>query len=117
MAFLYEKVKNDQWKKIMVDLATWIMEEMPRTPEGGIQHQHEELENHGDLWDDTLFMTCLFLAKAGKIFNRQDWVNEATYQVLLHMKYLIDKETGLWFHAFSFDNNDNYANALWGRGN
>ena len=56
----------------MVELADWIMNEMPRTPEGGIQHKHAELENHGDLWDDTLFMTCLFLAKAGKVFSRQD---------------------------------------------
>ena len=117
LAFLYEKAPNDEWKNIMVELATWIMEEMPRTPEGGIQHKHAELDNHGDLWDDTLFMTCLFLAKAGNVFDRQDWVDEAVYQVLLHMKYLIDNKTGLWFHAYSFDNNDNYANALWGRGN
>ena len=117
MAFLYEKVNNPGWKKIMMDLANWIMKDMPRTPEGGIQHKHAELDNHGDLWDDTLFMTCLFLAKVGKLFSRQDWVDEATYQVLLHMKYLIDRETGLWFHAWSFDNMDNYAGALWGRGN
>ena len=117
MAFLYEKVNSAVWKKIMLDLANWIMTEMPRTPEGGIQHKHAELDNHGDLWDDTLFMTCLFLAKAGKVFGRQDWVDEATYQVLLHMKYLIDTKTGLWYHAWSFDNRDNYADALWGRGN
>ncbi|MBQ0072344.1 MAG: glycoside hydrolase family 88 protein [Spirochaetales bacterium] len=117
MAFVYEKKQNDEWKKVMVDLASWIMDEMPRTPEGGIQHKHAELENHGDLWDDTLFMTCLFLAKAGKLFERQDWVDEAVYQALLHMKYLVDTKTGLWYHAWSFDNKDNYAEALWGRGN
>lgn len=117
MAFLYEKVGREEWKRVMVDLANWIMNEMPRTPEGGIQHKHAELDNHGDLWDDTLFMTCLFLAKAGKIFNRQDWVDESVYQTLLHLKYLVDNKTGLWFHAWSFDNRDNYANALWGRGN
>ncbi|MCI6113964.1 MAG: glycoside hydrolase family 88 protein, partial [Spirochaetales bacterium] len=110
-------VKKDEWKEVMVDLAQWIMKEMPRTPEGGIQHKHAELDNHGDLWDDTLFMTCLFLAKAGKVFSRQDWVDEAVYQTLLHLKYLVDNKTGLWFHAWSFDNRDNYANALWGRGN
>lgn len=117
MAFLYEKAPNEQWKDIMLDLGAWIMDEMPRTPEGGIQHKHAELDNHGDLWDDTLFMTCLFLAKAGKVFSKKAWVDEAIYQVLLHMKYLIDTKTGLWYHAWSFDNKDNYANALWGRGN
>ncbi len=117
MAFLYEKTERSGWEKIMTDLALWIMSDMPRTPEGGIQHKHAQLDNHGDLWDDTLFMTCLFLAKAGKVFGRKDWVDEAVYQTLLHMKYLIDTETGLWYHAWSFDRRDNYADALWGRGN
>ncbi len=117
MAFLYEKRENREWKKVMTDLAGWIMNDMPRTPEGGIQHKHAQLDNHGDLWDDTLFMTCLFLAKAGKLFGRKDWVDEAVYQALLHMKYLTDTKTGLWYHAWSYDNRDNYADALWGRGN
>lgn len=117
MAFLYEMRENGEWKKVMTDLACWIMNDMPRTPEGGIQHKHAQLDNHGDLWDDTLFMTCLFLAKAGKIFERKDWVDEALYQTLLHMKYLTDTKTGLWYHAWSYDNRDNYADALWGRGN
>lgn len=117
MAFLYEKRKNEEWADVMKDLAAWIMSDMPRTPEGGIQHKHAQLDNHGDLWDDTLFMTCLFLAKAGKVFSRKDWVDEAVYQALLHMKYLTDRKTGLWYHAWSFDRRDNYAEALWGRGN
>lgn len=117
MAFLYEKTMVPEWKTIMTDLAQWIMDEMPRTPEGGIQHKHAELDNHGDLWDDTLFMTCLFLAKAGKVFGKQQWIDEAVYQVMIHMKYLIERKTGLWYHAWSFDNRDNYAGALWGRGN
>lgn len=117
MAFLYEKKSNVEWKRVMTELAEWIMNEMPRTPEGGIQHKHAQLDNHGDLWDDTLFMTCLFLAKAGMVFSRKDWVDEAVYQTLLHMKYLTDKRTGLWYHAWSFDNRNNYADALWGRGN
>lgn len=117
LAFLYEKKENEEWKRVMLELGSWIMNEMPRTPEGGIQHKHAELDNHGDLWDDTLFMTCLFLAKIGKVFDKKEWVDEAVYQTLLHMKYLTDNKTGLWYHAWSFDNRDNYAKALWGRGN
>lgn len=117
MAFLYEKRENREWAEVIKNLAGWIMNDMPRTPEGGIQHKHAQLDNHGDLWDDTLFMTCLFLAKAGMLFGRKEWVDEAVYQTLLHMKYLTDTETGLWYHAWSFDNRNNYADALWGRGN
>ncbi len=117
MACLYEIRPNEQYKKIMCEWAEWIMNDMKRTEEGGIQHCHAELENNQELWDDTLFMTVLFLAKAGTIFNRQDYIEEAIYQFLIHTKYLIDPATGLWFHGWTFIDRNNFANALWGRGN
>ena len=69
------------------------------------------------VWDDTLLMTVLFLSKAGQLFFREDYQEEAVYQTLLHAKYLVDSPTGLWYHAWCFDHGDNYAGALWGRGN
>ncbi|OYO91602.1 glycoside hydrolase 105 family protein, partial [Lachnotalea glycerini] len=44
-------------------------------------------------------------------------MEEAKYQFMLHIKYLTDKKTGLWFHGWSFQGNHNFTNALWGRGN
>ena len=117
LVFLDEKRRKPEWEAIIKQWALWIMNDMDRTPEGGLQHRHAELCNSGDLWDDTLFMTCLFLAKAGKLFNEPSWVDEASYQAMLHLKYLVDRKTGLWFHAWNFDRRDNYAGALWGRGN
>ena len=78
------------------------MEEMPRTQEGGIQHQTSDDENDQELWDDTLFMTVLFLANMGRILDRKDYREEAEYQFLLHMKYLQDSETGFWYHGWTF---------------
>lgn len=117
LAFLDEKRPDPKRESIMREWAGWIMHGMDRTEEDGIQHKHAELVNHGDLWDDTLFMTCLFLAKAGMLFHEGSWVAEAEYQTLLHMKYLVDRKSGLWYHAWNFDNRNNYAGALWGRGN
>ncbi|MEG1752373.1 MAG: glycoside hydrolase family 88 protein [Christensenella sp.] len=117
MACVYSIRPNKQYEAIMREWAQWIMNDMKRTQEGGIQHCHAELENNEELWDDTLLMTVLFLAKAGKIFNRQDYIEEAIYQFLIHTKYLIDSKTGLWFHGWTFIDRNNFANALWGRGN
>ena len=117
MAFLQEIRPDDRYVKIMQNWAEWIMHDMERTEEGGIQHRHAELENSQELWDDTLMMTVLFLAKAGMLFHRQEYVEEAIYQFLLHVKYLTDTESGLWYHGWSFLERGNFAKSLWGRGN
>ncbi|MFR2870516.1 MAG: glycoside hydrolase family 88 protein [Gemmiger formicilis] len=57
------------------------------------------------------------LANIGRILGRQDYIDEAVYQYLVHTKYLADKKTGLWYHGFCFDGCHNFAEAFWGRGN
>jgi unsaturated rhamnogalacturonyl hydrolase len=93
------------------------MTELPRTKEGGFQHITYLEENRQQLWDDTLVMTCLPLAKIGKVLGRKDYVEEAKYQFLVHTKYLSDRKTGLWFHGWTFEGNHNFAEARWARGN
>ncbi|WP_258567321.1 glycoside hydrolase family 88 protein, partial [Enterobacter sp. Colony194] len=46
-------------------------------------------ENHQQMWDDTLMMTVLPLTKIGKLLNRPEYVEEATYQFLLHVQNLM----------------------------
>lgn len=93
------------------------MHDMPRTEFGGMQHITLAEENHQQMWDDTLMMTVLPLAKIGKLLNRPEYIEEATYQFLLHVQNLMDKETGLWFHGWSYEGRHNFANARWARGN
>lgn len=85
------------------------MHDMPRTDFGGMQHITLAEENHQQMWDDTLMMTVLPLAKIGKLLNRPEYVEEATYQFLLHVQNLMDKETGLWFHGWSYEGNHNFT--------
>ncbi|KKK12686.1 putative guanine deaminase [Aspergillus rambellii] len=74
--------------------------------------------NHQQLWDDTLMMTVMPLAKIGKLLNRPAYIAEAKRQFLVHIKYLFDTKTGLWFHGWTFeDGGHNFANARWARGN
>jgi len=99
------------------DWADWAMNKMPRTEESGLQHITYSHENHQQLWDDTLMMTVLPLTKIGLLMKRPEFVEEAKRQFLLHIKYLADSKTGLWFHGWTFDGRHNFANALWARGN
>lgn len=90
---------------------------MARTEEGGLQHATYLTENDGQLWDDTLMMCVLPLAKIGRVLDRPEYVEEAKRQFMLHIKYLADRDTGLWVHAWSFKGRHNFSRARWGRGN
>lgn len=109
--------QKEAYLKVCDEWAEWIMKEFPRTEEGGLQHITSDTLNEGELWDDTLFMTVLFLANMGCIRNRQDYKEEAIYQFLLHAKYLADPVSGLWYHGWTFRERSHFAGAFWGRGN
>ncbi|TBU42594.1 glycoside hydrolase family 105 protein [Dichomitus squalens] len=121
-AYLHEKgvadyfVHLDSW-------AEWVMYDMPRTEEGGLQHITYLTDNYQQLWDDTLMMSVLPLAKIGLVLNRPHYVEEAKRQFILHIKYLQDLQTGLWFHettllpGWTFDGRHHFGKVRWGRGN
>lgn len=117
LAYLYEETKDKTYLPYLEEWAEWVMYDMPRTTDNGLQHMTYGPENKNQLWDDTLMMTVLPLAKIGKLLNRPEYIEEAKKQFLIHIKYLADKKTGLWFHGWTFEGNHNYAEALWGRGN
>ena len=117
MSFLAEYTGEEKYLRPCVDAAEEIMEHFPRTEEGGFQHRTSDSVNEQELWDDTLYMTVLFLANMGRILDDGRMKEEAEYQFLLHDKYLCDKTTGLWYHGWSFKERNNFAGAFWGRGN
>jgi unsaturated rhamnogalacturonyl hydrolase len=117
LAYRYEETGDRTLLPWLDAWAEWAMRAMPRTPHGGMQHITLAEENHDQLWDDTLMMTVLPLAKIGVLLDRPSYVQEATFQFLTHVAYLMDRDTGLWFHGWSFDGDDNFARARWARGN
>lgn len=117
LAYRYEETGDASLRPVLERWAEWVMYEMPRTEHNGIQHLVYNNENHQQMWDDTLMMSVMPLAKIGQLLNRPEFVEEATYQFLLHTQYLMDRQTGLWFHGWTFDGHHNFANARWARGN
>lgn len=117
LSCLYEKTGDRRYGTACREWALWLMEELPRTRGGGFQHLTSDTLNDQELWDDTLFMAVLFLANMGRIEHREDWISEAKYQFLLHIRYLADTQTGLFFHGWTFHGRHNFAKGRWGRGN
>ncbi|MBB3061262.1 glycoside hydrolase family 88/105 protein [Microbulbifer rhizosphaerae] len=117
LAYLQERTGERSYLPYLDVWAEWIMRDMPRTEENGLQHIVYNSENYQQLWDDTLMMSVLPLAKIGLLLDRPHYVEEAKRQFMLHIKYLADRKTGLWYHGWTFDGRHNFADALWARGN
>lgn len=115
---------KDQYKKLCEERAEWLLHELPKTKEGGFQHVTSAIGdrngvtlNNGQLWVDTLVMSVLFLNRLGQKFGVSQWKEEALHQFLVHIKYLYDKQTGLFHHGWSFERGDNFGGIFWCRGN
>lgn len=119
LSYLYERDPRVEWRAVIEEWADWLMapDGLPKTEEGGFQHIVYNDENRGELWDDTLMMSVLPLARIGLLLDRPDYVEEAKRQFLIHIKYLFDTQSGLWFHGWDFTGRHNFARALWARGN
>ncbi|RDI77647.1 hypothetical protein Vi05172_g12354 [Venturia inaequalis] len=123
LAYLYEKTGEQTYLPWLDSWAEWAMHDLERTPCNGMQHVTYLTPNTNELWDDTLMMTVMPLAKIGKILNRPAYIEEAKKQFLIHITYLFDPTTGLFFHGWKFDESapggvgHNFARARWARGN
>ena len=123
LACVYEKTKNPTYLPWLDAWAEWAYHDLPRTEHGGMQHITYVKTNDQQLWDDTLMMTALPLAKIGKLLGRPHYVEEALRQMLTLIQYLFDNRTGLFFHGWEFDTTEDprtghhFGNARWARGN
>lgn len=117
LSYLYEETGSEKYLGICREWAEYAMNSLPRTVEGGFQHITIDSDNFMQLWDDTLYMTVLFIGRMGMLEKKDAYVQESIRQFLVHLKYLTDPVTGLFFHGFNFDGLHHYAGALWGRGN
>lgn len=117
LSFLYEDTGKEEYLDVCKEWLDYAMTELPRTPEGGFQHKTIDSDNYCQLWDDTLYMTVLFITRMGTLLKDDRYLQESIRQFLVHLKYLTDLESGLFFHGWNFDGCHHFGKALWGRGN
>lgn len=99
-----------------LDAAThqWeFLQDATRTEEGGISHIRDEAE----LWVDSLYMLCPFLAKYGLAAKEPEAVEDAIRQFRLQSKYLQDDHRGLFRHEWREQPNMYPESTFWSRGN
>lgn len=113
----------EEYEDFSLEWLEKVIDELPRTTEEGFQHTTTGLTkddlvlNNQQIWLDTIFMTVIFVMKMGVKYKRDDLINLAQYQLLLHIKYLVDKDSGLFYHGWEFDKKSNFGEIFWCRGN
>lgn len=114
----YTETKTARYLEVCRDLAEYVINEAPRTVDGGLEHTvTEPVPGFSDqCWADTLFMVCIFLAKLGKLTGEQKYVAFATEQLKIHHKLLTDGK-GLYFHGYNGAKKDHMSGIRWARAN
>ena len=121
LAHVYEHTGNQTYLPWLDAWGEWAYHDLERTRFGGMQHVTYLSLHDQQLWDDTLMMTVLPLAKIGQVLRRPHYIAEAKKQFLIHLQYLFDTQTGLFFHGWKFADDGpgghSFARARWARGN
>lgn len=84
----------------------------PRTSDGGICPRYEARE----LWVDSTYLTCPFLARFGQITGQQKYIEEAIEQFEVHVAHLLDPKADLARHMWCEVPNCYPQSTFWSRG-
>lgn len=118
MLELYRITGNEKYGKICDDIADYVLKEAARTVDGGLEHTVTEDASFSDqMWADTLFMVCIFMARYGKMKGRPEYGTFAAGQLKLHYQYLWKEEAGLFCHGWDGRARNHLSGIFWGRAN
>lgn len=111
---MYRRTGDAYYRDTAIEYANWILNNSVRTLTGAFQHGGDLTEQ---IWADTIFMVVLFLARVGRLTGDVKFAQEAAQQLLLHLQYLQDPETGVLFHGYYCAEKSHRSSARWTRGN
>lgn len=116
---LYKKTGDERYGKVCYDIAEYIMKEAPVTVDGGLEHTVTENVDAlvNQMWADTLFMVCIFIARMGSMTGEKKYTEFAVNQLLLHQKYLWNEADYLYYHGWNGTQKNHMSGIYWGRAN
>ncbi len=112
---VYKATGDQKCYEIMIAQAEYLMKEAPRLENGAIIHTDPYAKFGRQMWADTIFMAGLFLAYVGELTGKQEYIDEAMNQLVIHMDVL-QTEDGLIFHGWD-ETTKEHIGCKWGRAN
>lgn len=115
---LYQRTGDERYKKAL-DTLLAILKEFPRNKEGGFWHKAACREQ---MWLDGLYMAGPLAAEYAARFDAPEFFDIAAEQALLMEQKTRDEKTGLWYHAWDYAKEKEWADPetglsseFWGR--
>lgn len=115
---MYQITKEERYRNAIHYFITQL-EQQPRTEEGGFCYRKIY---PGQMWLESAYMACPFMAQYAKEFNEPAWFDEAVKQIELLYEKNRDPKTGLLFHGWDSTKTQDWADpetgrspSLWGR--
>ena len=106
LIYAYERTGDEALKKAYEKLLTWALVDAPRDENGIIYH----MLGKKDLWADSMYMLCPFLAAAGEY-------DEAIKQLDGYWDALLVDEVGLLAHIWNTERQAFTRGVIWAEGN
>jgi rhamnogalacturonyl hydrolase YesR len=104
---------NPRYLSLLSNVLDYLMNGQERLADGTFSRPEPE---PATLWGDDLFMLSPFLLRMARITEDQKLYDEVAHQAVRFNKYLADPETGLYFHGW-YNNRQENTPVRWGRAN
>ena len=115
MGEVYKASGTEEYLKLMIEQADYLVNEAPRLNNGAIIHTDPYAKFGKQMWADTVFMAGLFLAYISKMTGEQKYIDEAMKQLVIHIDVLQDAD-GLLYHGWD-ETERTHIGCKWGRAN
>ncbi len=114
---LYKETGESKYLSFCESFTSWLMKDAPRTENRELEHTVINSKFSDEIWVDTIFMAGVFLVEMGCLTKNDRYVEEGIFQATSHMERLMDEQTKLLYHGYSYATRDHLSGCLWGRGN
>jgi unsaturated rhamnogalacturonyl hydrolase len=108
---LYKRTGEEKYDKA-IQLFVNQMEIQPKTKSGGFWHKKVY---PWQMWLDGIYMGSPFLAQYAREYNKKEWFEVVTHQILLVYEKTHDPKTGLLYHAWDESKQQRWANSITGQ--
>lgn len=115
---LYEETGDERYWNIVLNKVDYLTNHALRFGDNVLQHTVSANNDFPEqAWADTLFMAAFFLLRAGVKLQDQNIIEDALHQYYWHIRYLQNRETGLYYHGYNNITKDHMSGFYWGRAN
>lgn len=109
---LYRRTGEDRYLTLARDVSEHITISARRTADGAVVTH----AGRSQLWVDSMYFTAPALVRTAAAVGDLRYVNEATREIELHARHLLEPSTGLFHHMWD-EESDERSPCPWARGN